>query len=620
MRYPRLVLFFLPIFAVALVFSGCSSSLMSSNSPTSATPSGAVPTVVAIGDQVNGVAPNRKQEVQFSEAMDAATINTQSFQVADSSGKLMQGTVSYDSEFNTASFLPNPALQNGATYKATVTTAVASTGGMHLASAYTYAFTTRSDSDTSPLIVNSVSPAAGATCVSANTPIIITFDEAPDASTVNSTNIVVTGPGGAVIPVTMSINVTTTQVVLTPKSALPSGTITVTVKNVGDLADVMMAAPYTWSFSTGCSQNSAVAFVYVAGGPGGTNSQITAYAADANGQLTPVPGSPFSENAASMAANGKYLMVSNYPSPNINSYAIESDGALTLKSQFNSSQVTGGCSGGGGLLFDSTGQSLYAEMGNFQCSGNNAIVSYSVDSSTGSLSYLGNGDAGSHSSIDIAVLGNDSYAYSALGDCYYNFGISSFARSSTGLLTGFLTVTTPPKGPPPPPGSAFGYAAGVPATDATNHVVMAESPCFSTGQVQLATYTADANGHLSTNDTYATMPATPIIKGPFGELKISPSGTLLAVGGYGGLQVFYFNGANPITGYTGVLTTDQISAIAWDNNNHLYAITSNLYASNTPVTNPNKLYVFTVTDTAVTPAPGSPYTIEFPFRLAVQPK
>ncbi len=272
MRYPLLAIVSSSICVASLVLSGCSSSLMSTNSPAptnSPTSTGPVPTVIAVGEQVNGVAPNRKQEVQFSEAMDPATINAQSFQVTDSSGKTMQGTVSYDSDFEIASFLPNPALQTGATYTATITTAVASTGGMHLASPYTYTFTTRSTTDTSPLSVNSVIPAANATCVSATAPITITFDEAPDASTINSTNIVVTGPGGAVIPVTMSTNVTTTQVVLTPNSPLPSGTITVTVKNIGDLADVMMAGPYIWSFSTACGGGGT------GGGTGGSGAQVS---------------------------------------------------------------------------------------------------------------------------------------------------------------------------------------------------------------------------------------------------------------------------------------------------------------------------------------------------------
>jgi hypothetical protein len=236
-------------FLAALFLVSCSGVVR--NPP--AMPASDAPTVIAVAVQVNGVAPNRKQEVQFSEAMDSTTINTKTFTVTDSSGSSVGGVVGYDSDYKIASFLPDPPLQINATYNATIGTGVASMVGAHLAAAYSYTFTTRSYSDTSPISINSVVPAANATCVSATMPIIITFDEAPDASTVNSTNIVVTAPGGAVIPVTMSINVTTTQVVLTPNSALPSGTISVTVQNVGDMANVKMTSPYTWSFSTACS-------------------------------------------------------------------------------------------------------------------------------------------------------------------------------------------------------------------------------------------------------------------------------------------------------------------------------------------------------------------------------
>ncbi len=280
------------------LLAGCSSSLVTENATDPA--SGAVPTVSAVAEQVNGVAPNRKQEVQFSEAMDPSTINAQTFTVTDSSGNAVSGVVTYDASYDIASFQPNPPLQTGATYTATVTTGVASTGGMHLAAAYTYTFTTRSYSDTSPISINSVDPAAGATCVSATTPIIITFDEGPDAATVNSTNIVVTGPGGTVIPVTMSINVTTTQVVLTPNAALPSGTITVTVNNVGDLADVLMTSPYTWSFSTDCGgggSGSGNEYLYFGAGISAGTPEFYGYAIDsATGVLTPVPGSPFQAN------------------------------------------------------------------------------------------------------------------------------------------------------------------------------------------------------------------------------------------------------------------------------------------------------------------------------------
>jgi len=90
---------------------------------------------------------------------------------------------------------------------------------------------------------------------------------------------------------------------------------------------------------------------------------------------------------------------------------------------------------------------------------------------------------------------------------------------------------------------------------------------------------------------------------------MSPTGKYLAVGGTG-LQIFHFNGANPITKFTGLLTTDTINQAYWDNANHLYAISRDA----------GKLYVFNVTATGVTQAPGSPHKITTPYSLIVLPK
>ena len=90
----------------------------------------------------------------------------------------------------------------------------------------------------------------------------------------------------------------------------------------------------------------------------------------------------------------------------------------------------------------------------------------------------------------------------------------------------------------------------------------------------------------------------------------SPSGKLLAVAGTKGLQIFHFDGANPITHYTYLLTTDSIDQISWDNENHLYAISQSA----------GKLYVFTVTPVSFGQAPGSPYAIASPEFIAVLPK
>ncbi|HET9088507.1 MAG TPA: Ig-like domain-containing protein, partial [Acidobacteriaceae bacterium] len=127
--------------------------------PSSAT----TPTVTSVAVQVNGTAPNRLQEVQFSEPMNPATINTQTFQITDASGKAVPGVVSYDANYYVASFQPTPALKPSASYTATITTGVASAQGAHLASNYTYAIKTRKMTDNSPTYVTATNPGMDAT-------------------------------------------------------------------------------------------------------------------------------------------------------------------------------------------------------------------------------------------------------------------------------------------------------------------------------------------------------------------------------------------------------------------------------------------------------------------------
>lgn len=128
------------------------------------------------------------------------------------------------------------------------------------------------------------------------------------------------------------------------------------------------------------------------------------------------------------------------------------------------------------------------------------------------------------------------------------------------------------------------------------------------GPVQLAVYTADSSGNLATTSTAKNMPKSGV--GQVLDMWMSPSGKLLAVGGTSGLQVFHFNGSNPITFYTGMLTKDRVDQMFWDNQNHLFAVS---------VTT-GKLYVFTVTPEGYHQAPGSPYAISGAQDLVVLPK
>ena len=157
----------------------------------------------------------------------------------------------------------------------------------------------------------------------------------------------------------------------------------------------------------------------------------------------------------------------------------------------------------------------------------------------------------------------------------------------------------------------YGYQA-MPAlaADPANHLAVAlqpSQPCGPYLPVQLASYTVGSDGSLNTTNTLQNMP-TPNVYPTI--MNMSPSGQFLAVGGdpaaqndgstapqTPGLQVFHFNGANPITTDSGTLTTAPIDEIHWDNSNHLYALSNST----------GKLYVYTVTATGITAAPGSPY-------------
>ena len=91
------------------------------------------------------------------------------------------------------------------------------------------------------------------------------------------------------------------------------------------------------------------------------------------------------------------------------------------------------------------------------------------------------------------------------------------------------------------------------------------------------------------------------------DIAMSPSGKLLAVSGLNGLQVFHFNGSKPITHYTALLTKDEVDQIYWDNDDHLYATSQP----------GGKLFVYTVTPTSVSQAPGSPHKITKPQNIVV---
>jgi len=103
--------------------------------------------------------------------------------------------------------------------------------------------------------VAAASPANGATGVSATATIQITFSGAVDSSTVNATNIKLTGPDSQAISGTVTYNATTYAATFAPLDALAaSTTYTLSVSGVTSSSGATMAKAFTSTFTTAAAQ------------------------------------------------------------------------------------------------------------------------------------------------------------------------------------------------------------------------------------------------------------------------------------------------------------------------------------------------------------------------------
>jgi hypothetical protein len=351
-----------------------------------------------------------------------------------------------------------------------------------------------------------------------------------------------------------------------------------------------------------------VAFIYVSSSPNGGANQIDGFAAASNGTLKPIPGTPFREDVASLAVNGRYLFAATRNGISIDSFSIEPDGALLwLASKNTLAGNPGDCGDTGQIFLDHSGASLYDVQLRNDCS-NNTYKSFAVEKPSGELRTLGTSGEDAWLYSAASFLGNNLHAYSA--GCVQNlyWEVNGYKRGSSGLLQNIPIKV----GLPAPKAGDF-WCPALTSADPANHVAITlqavDQQSFNPdGAPRLVSFSADAAGNLTTTNTLATMPASEV--GVIRDIDMAPGGKLLAVGGSAGLQVFHFNGSAPLTRDSGRLTTAPIDQFFWDNDNHLYAISKAA----------NKLFVFRVTPTGVAAVAGSPYTVEHPQAIIVQPR
>jgi hypothetical protein len=356
----------------------------------------------------------------------------------------------------------------------------------------------------------------------------------------------------------------------------------------------LVATSQTLFATTATSSPSA--YVYVQ-----TSSGVVVYSASSNGSLTIIAGSPFMTSGLLAGSTGYafYSVGTDY----IHAYELKSNGAIgTQISQIDTQSYPGGDCGpatpGAAGVLDHSGKYLYNFLSTFgTCS---VYQTYKIETSHAlgfdSFTRIDTENSGPNpdsTSMIQAILGNEKYAYAINSDGHLS-NIIGFMRETSGALR-YVQITE--TDPPTPAGY---WAPQLLAADPTNHLAALIDPGGSVPG-QLASYTADSDGNLTSTNTSEPTPA--LVPS---DMSMSPSGLLLAVSGYpenspfdDGLEVFHFNEANAITLYKVVLTGVPIDAIKWDSSNHLYAMSYNT----------KRIYVYTVTPTSIAAAPGSPYTL-----------
>jgi hypothetical protein len=364
---------------------------------------------------------------------------------------------------------------------------------------------------------------------------------------------------------------------------------------------------------------SPVAHVYI-----GNGSHILAYSAATTGKLTAVPGSPFNYNTALVGANGHFLFGFEPGTEIIDSLSMAANGALKKVATTNPAKYWPDVScpmvsdNGQGFKIDHSGLDLYNAgiPDEFGCY--SAFQSFKINDANGKLTYLGETDGIFNGGPQMSILGNNDFAYSVVCEFPYGNGATAeltvFQRLSSGELVTAKAGVAVPAAPVNPAEGVAGYYCPISmATDPTDHAAITFQAWDSEGDdtygpIVIATYTADSKGNLKTTSTYKTM-AVSSAGGT--SMRMSPSGKILAVNGPG-LELYHFNGGSPLTKYKFFTNSELNGSALWDNNNHMYVLGSDSKGN-------GKLWVYTVTPTSITEAPGSPYSVPNASGFYVQP-
>jgi len=213
-------------------------------------PESVPPTVVATSpvDLETAVSPTQTLLASFSEEVDPATIDTNTFTLTDTQGNLVYGDVTY--EEHTATFSPFSPLAYSTSYTATITTEVKDLSGNNLVQNHVWQFTTGEAPDATPPVVSEVDPPDEETCVPLDVKLTATFSEPVAVSTLNTDTFLLSDSSSN--PVAGRISNLTSSSTFIPYRNLEYTTgyrATITT-GATDLSANHLASDYSWTFNT----------------------------------------------------------------------------------------------------------------------------------------------------------------------------------------------------------------------------------------------------------------------------------------------------------------------------------------------------------------------------------
>ena len=212
-----------------------------------------VVTSITPANAATGVNINTTITADFNENIDASTVTNTTFQLKDAGNNTIPAQVITSS--NEITLTPSSALAGSTVHTVTIkggASGVKDLAGNPLAGDYSWTFTTVAV-DNIPPTVTSVLPVNGSTGISTGTTLTANFSEAINASTVTGTTFQLRDAGNNLV--TATINVSGSQVTLTPSAALTGSTVyTATItggaSGIKDLAGNALVNNYSWSFTT----------------------------------------------------------------------------------------------------------------------------------------------------------------------------------------------------------------------------------------------------------------------------------------------------------------------------------------------------------------------------------